>query len=253
MKKAPRRFRRGPSFSPIERSIVQIFAGRFVAAVTGDDRHGQRIVAAIVFDRATQFRLMLFGGAVRCDQRCLPAALLRPERRVTAVSTRVVSWKDAAEMKLRVCKLALVMPSSTGLPSAGTSCLDPLTSLALIIVHFLAVDLFARPARWCRRSSVISTFCSIWRTIVSMCLSLIFTPCKTVDFLDFRLTRIFRQRLNAEHFQDVVRIRRPADQIVAALDEIAFLHVDHLGLGASDIRPDRRHPPGSMAILRLAL
>ena len=35
-----------------------------------------------------------------------------------SVSTRVVSWKDAAEMKLRVCKDALVMPNSTGLAVA---------------------------------------------------------------------------------------------------------------------------------------
>ena len=36
-----------------------------------------------------------------------------------SVSTRVVSWKDAAEMKERVCSEALVMPSSTGFPAAG--------------------------------------------------------------------------------------------------------------------------------------
>jgi len=29
----------------------------------------------------------------------------------SVVSTRVVSWKEAAEMKLRVCSEALVMPS----------------------------------------------------------------------------------------------------------------------------------------------
>ena len=31
-----------------------------------------------------------------------------------SVSTRVVSWNDAAEMKERVCSEALVMPSNTG-------------------------------------------------------------------------------------------------------------------------------------------
>ena len=34
--------------------------------------------------------------------------------RAASVSTRVVSWNDAAEMNERVCRLALVMPSSTG-------------------------------------------------------------------------------------------------------------------------------------------
>jgi prepilin-type N-terminal cleavage/methylation domain-containing protein len=36
-----------------------------------------------------------------------------------SVSTRVVSWNDAAEMKERVCSEALVMPCSTALPCAG--------------------------------------------------------------------------------------------------------------------------------------
>ena len=36
-----------------------------------------------------------------------------------SVSTRVVSWKEAAEMNERVCSDALVMPSSTGVPDAG--------------------------------------------------------------------------------------------------------------------------------------
>ena len=31
-----------------------------------------------------------------------------------SVSTRVVSWNEAAEMNERVCRLALVMPSRTG-------------------------------------------------------------------------------------------------------------------------------------------
>jgi hypothetical protein len=35
------------------------------------------------------------------------------------VSTLVVSWKEAAEMKDGVCSEALVMPSRTGWPSAG--------------------------------------------------------------------------------------------------------------------------------------
>ncbi len=36
-----------------------------------------------------------------------------------SVSTRVVSWNDAAEMNERVCSEALVMPSSTGCAVAG--------------------------------------------------------------------------------------------------------------------------------------
>ena len=38
-----------------------------------------------------------------------------------SVSTRVVSWNEAAEMKLLVCSDALVMPCSTGIACAGRS------------------------------------------------------------------------------------------------------------------------------------
>ncbi len=47
-----------------------------------------------------------------------------------SVSTRVVSWNDAAEMNERVCSEALVMPSSTGCATAGF--LPSATNLALI-------------------------------------------------------------------------------------------------------------------------
>ena len=36
-----------------------------------------------------------------------------------SVSTRVVSWKEAAESQLSVASEALVMPMSSGRPSAG--------------------------------------------------------------------------------------------------------------------------------------
>ena len=58
-----------------------------------------------------------------------------------SVRTRVVSWKDAAEMKERVCSEALVMPSSTGTPVAGLLALggEPLVDL----VELQPVDLLA--------------------------------------------------------------------------------------------------------------
>ena len=118
-----------------------------------------------------------------------------------SVSTRVVSWNEAAEMKLRVCSDALVMPSSTGLPSAFfcffSSCalississrstcspgkqggvaavgdLDLLQHLANDHLDVLVVDLHAL---------------------------------ESIDFLDLA-DEIFGQRLDAEHFEDVVRI-----------------------------------------------
>src|SRR6516165_7245314 len=72
-----------------------------------------------------------------------------------SVSTRVVSWNDAAEMNERVCSDAFVMPSRTGWPIASL-----------------------RPSSRARAlTSSLSIFCSICRTITSMCLSLIETPC----------------------------------------------------------------------------
>ncbi len=57
------------------------------------------------------------------------------------MSTRVVSWKEAAEMKLRVCKLALVIPSSTGWVIAGR---PPRASvLGAFFVHFDLVEVVA--------------------------------------------------------------------------------------------------------------
>ena len=50
---------------------------------------------------------------------------LRPSRVSTlpltaaSVSTRVVSWNEAAEMNERVCSDAFVIPSSTGVALAG--------------------------------------------------------------------------------------------------------------------------------------
>ena len=53
---------------------------------------------------------------------------------------------------------------------------------------------------------------------------------QSIDLLDLA-HEIFGQRLDAERFQDVVRIRRTADEVVAPLHVIAFLHLDHARLG----------------------
>ncbi len=62
-----------------------------------------------------------------------------------SVSTRVVSWKDAAEMKLSVSSEAFVMPSSTGVASAGLPpCLD---DAAVLRFEVEPVDLIAPEQR----------------------------------------------------------------------------------------------------------
>src|SRR5262245_49979870 len=75
-----------------------------------------------------------------------------------SVRTRVVSWNEAAEKKERVCRLALVMPSRTGVPVAGFL---P-SSLAFSLIWSNSILSTCSPAimsvsPW----SVISTFCSI--------------------------------------------------------------------------------------------
>ena len=58
-----------------------------------------------------------------------------------SVSTRVVSWNEAAEMKERVCRLALVMPSSTG--TAVRLLLALLAQRLVDLVELQPVDLLA--------------------------------------------------------------------------------------------------------------
>ncbi len=91
-----------------------------------------------------------------------------------SVRTRVVSWNEAAEMNERVCRLALVMPSRTGVPVASF-----LPSAFMISLAASSSDLsICSPDRKSvSPGSTTSTFCSIWRTITSMCLSLMLTPC----------------------------------------------------------------------------
>ena len=97
-----------------------------------------------------------------------------------SVSTRVVSWNDAADSHESVASDAFVIPMSSGRPSAG---------------RLPSAD---EPAVGARRTSRASTFWpgrnvespgsdtptrrSIWRTITSTCLSWIDTPCSRYTF-----------------------------------------------------------------------
>ena len=92
-----------------------------------------------------------------------------------SVSTRVVSWKEAAEMNERVCSEALVMPSRTGWVIAGR---PPRRSALAFSSSTSVLSRWSALSRPVSPGSRISTFCSIWRTMVSMCLSLIGTPCR---------------------------------------------------------------------------
>ena len=58
-----------------------------------------------------------------------------------SVSTRVVSWKEAAEMNELVCNDALVMPSSTG---AGWRASPLGDELGVLVIELDLVDLLAQ-------------------------------------------------------------------------------------------------------------
>ena len=83
---------------------------------------------------------------------------MRPEIDAS-VSTRVVSWNDAAEMNESVESDAFVMPSSSGRPVAGRSAVDQ-HALVLFeeaeLVHLL-VDQELRVARRPRSSPTASS------------------------------------------------------------------------------------------------
>jgi hypothetical protein len=90
-----------------------------------------------------------------------------------SVSTRVVSWNEAAEMNDSVASDALVMPSSTGVLAGNR----PRRTAVVFLEHARAIELLALEEAG-SPAPVISTLRSIWRMITSMCLSLIFTPCR---------------------------------------------------------------------------
>ena len=84
-----------------------------------------------------------------------------------------MSWNEAAEMKLSVSREALVMPSRAGMAAAGRlpSAMDfSLTSWKVCFSTCSPQRNSVSPG------SVIRTLRSIWRTMISMCLSLISTP-----------------------------------------------------------------------------
>ena len=60
-----------------------------------------------------------------------PTRVSERDSMAASVSTRVVSWKEAAESHESVASEALVMPISSGRPSAGT--LPSCTSSRLIV------------------------------------------------------------------------------------------------------------------------
>src|SRR3989454_2297969 len=105
----------------------------------------------------------------------------KPTRRSTlpliaaSVRTLVVSWKEAAEMKLSVERLALVMPRRSGSAPAGCPPSPSTRSFSSSKRHFSTWSPIRKSVS---PTSLMRTRRSICRTITSMCLSLMRTPCR---------------------------------------------------------------------------
>ena len=92
-----------------------------------------------------------------------------------SVSTLVVSWKEAFAKKLSVFSDALVIPSSTGCAVAGS---PPSASTLALISSYARLSTSSPGKSPLSPGESTLTLRSIWRTMISMCLSLIFTPCE---------------------------------------------------------------------------
>ena len=90
-----------------------------------------------------------------------------------SVSTRVVSWKEAADSHDSVASDALVMPSSSGRPLAGVA---PRSSASRFACSNVARSTSSPGSSWVSPPSRTVTRLSICRTISSMCLSWMVTP-----------------------------------------------------------------------------
>ena len=127
----------------------------------------------------------------------------------------MVSWKDAAENTERVCNDALVMPSSTGRPSAGL----PLMFGRLLVglVHLEQIDLFAGEQR---RVAAVGDFHLLHHLADDHFDVLVVDlhALQPIDVLDF-LDEIGRQFLHALDAQDVMRRRIAFDDVIALLDD----------------------------------
>ena len=94
---------------------------------------------------------------------------------LASVSTRVVSWNDAAEINDSVDSDALVMPSSTGSHCASSLSFSRNSSFS---IRTLAFSVCSPLRKTESPGSETSTLRNICRTMISICLSFIFTPCR---------------------------------------------------------------------------
>ena len=104
-----------------------------------------------------------------------------------------------------------------------------LFQLGVDLVHFLAVDLFANQQGGIAGLGDLHLLEHLANNHLDM-LVVDLHALQTIDLLHFG-AEIFGERLNAEHVENIVRIGISVDDIVTALDEIAFLHRQMPALG----------------------
>ena len=141
---------------------------------------------------------------------------------LASVSTRVVSWKLAAEMKLSVESDALVMPSSSERPMAGRAAGHQ--HALVLLVEAEAVGLLLE------QEGGVADLLDLdpAKHLANDGLDVLVgdgDALETVDFLDF-VDEVHLQRALAEDFQNVVRIAGTVDECIAGAQALAFLHVD---------------------------
>ena len=141
---------------------------------------------------------------------------------LASVSTRVVSWKLAAEMKLSVESDALVMPRSSERPMAGRAAVH---QHALVLrVEAEAVGLLLE-----QEGGVANLFdLDPAKHLANDGFDVLVgdgDALEAVDLLDF-VDEVHLQSALAEDFQNVVRVARTVDECIAGAEALAFLHVD---------------------------
>ena len=164
------------------------------------------------------------------------------------MSTRVVSWNDAAEMNESVESDAFVMPSSSGRPVAGRPPSSITRSFSsseaepvdLLVEQELGVAdvLDLHPAQHLADDHFDVLVVDVHAL-------------QAVDLLDL-VDQVLLQLLLAEHVQDVVRVERAVHQRLAGAHALAFLHVDVHAARDASTRAARRRRRTTM-ILRWPL
>ena len=165
------------------------------------------------------------------------------------MSTRVVSWNDAAEMKLRVCSDALVMPSSTGWVERRAAAAG--FGLGVLLVDFELVELVALEQAGVAGLEDLDLLQHLANDHLDV-LVVDRHALQPVDLLDL-VDQEVGQRLDALDAQDVVRIRVAVDQVLALADDVAVVDGDVLALRDQELDRIAARLSGVILIRRLFL